>query len=121
MIMAVMGLTLGTMFFVVNPNLALAPNPKSDTRVGIVLNEDFNFLSSFPNENRSFTQITSKIIRYSSEAGWNVTYSISPDERSDNWKLSFSAKDSDNNAVIGDENIKSYVLRIRELRGIVSF
>ena len=46
MIMAVMGLTLGTIFFIVNPNLSLTLNPDSERIEAFISNKNLTYLSS---------------------------------------------------------------------------
>jgi len=123
MIMAVMGLTLGTIFFIVNPNLSLALNPESARIEVYISNDDFVNLTSFSRSDNSVRILNAQTnhYRYTSSEGWRVTYRCRKDERLDRWSLIVSARNSLRETVIGDEEIMNYLIRIRTLREMINY
>ena len=123
MIMAVMGLTLGTIFFIVNPNLSFIPNPVSERIEAFISNEDLTYLSFLPERNNSYRVLDAERnhYRYDSSEGWRVTFRCERDEIFNRWKIIISARGSNRQTIIGDERIQDYVLRIGELSSIINF
>ena len=123
MIMAVMGLTLGTIFFIVNPNLSITLNPESARIEVFISNDDFANLTSFSRSDSSVRVLNAQTnhYRYTSSEGWRVTYRCKRDARLDRWSLIVSARNSIRETVIGDEEIRSYLIRIRELREMITY
>ena len=55
MIMAVMGLTLGTIFFIINPNLTRVPEPDVETTFAYLNNDDYNIFLEYAQSNNDNT------------------------------------------------------------------
>ena len=118
MIMAVMGLTLGTIFFIINPNLTRVPEPDVEITFAYLNNDDYNIFLEYAQSNNDNTGYLSideemKYYGYRSIEGWEVLILFTNDTNN-RMKAEISATRSDRTTVRGIDRIRNYLLRVEE-------
>ena len=113
-----MGLTLGTIFFIVNPNLTRVPEPDVETTFAYLNNDDYNIFLGYAQSNNDNTGYLSideemKYYGYRSIEGWEVLILFTNDTNN-RMKAEISATRSDRTTVRGIDRIRNYLLRVEE-------
>jgi len=120
MIMAVMGLTLGTIFFIVNPNLALSDDLVTQEMESSVTSTEFNRCFSIAENIGGFNTTDPSMWFFQSSNNWSITIRFE-NINSNRLTALVGAFDEAGMVLEDRQNIMRYLSRFPQLRDCLGF